>query len=198
MKLQQITEMAAKKLCPLCGKTMAANHYWYKGGWKCKKSATADAGTDVVKALTPIAPIAKIAPTEQPAAVPAPVTRGATVSADVNKIREMIPELDWQDEGDAGDIYWQVSNHGGKINVSWEYTFKRDTPTGAYAHKQRLINAANVRLAQLANTFPDSLINVRPLTPAIVRAQEQRAESNGESAYSEYEQSIGGYATFLG
>jgi hypothetical protein len=32
----QLTEMAAKKQCDKCGKTMAAYHYWYKGGWKCK------------------------------------------------------------------------------------------------------------------------------------------------------------------
>ena len=31
-----LQEMAAVKLCPLCSKSMAANHYWYKGGWKCK------------------------------------------------------------------------------------------------------------------------------------------------------------------
>lgn len=31
-----LMEMAAKKTCESCGKTMAANHYWYKGGWKCK------------------------------------------------------------------------------------------------------------------------------------------------------------------
>lgn len=45
MKLQEtlpvLTEMAAKKECPHCGKTMAANHYWYKGGWKCKKGGAA-------------------------------------------------------------------------------------------------------------------------------------------------------------
>lgn len=27
-----------KKICPDCGKSMAGNHYWYKGGWRCKKS----------------------------------------------------------------------------------------------------------------------------------------------------------------
>ena len=31
-----LQEMAAMKLCPLCSKSMAANHYWYKGAWKCK------------------------------------------------------------------------------------------------------------------------------------------------------------------
>lgn len=36
--VEVLTEMAAKKTCEHCGKTMAANHYWYKGGWKCKKA----------------------------------------------------------------------------------------------------------------------------------------------------------------
>ncbi len=36
MRLSSITEMAAKQFCPTCHKTMAANHYWYKGGWRCK------------------------------------------------------------------------------------------------------------------------------------------------------------------
>jgi hypothetical protein len=43
MKLEQLFEMGAAKLCDKCGKTMAANHYWYKGGWKCKKAKSDDA-----------------------------------------------------------------------------------------------------------------------------------------------------------
>lgn len=38
MLLQPLNEMAAKKICPQCGLSMAKNHYWYKGGWRCKKS----------------------------------------------------------------------------------------------------------------------------------------------------------------
>jgi hypothetical protein len=41
-----LTEMAAKKQCEHCGKTMAANHYWYKGGWKCKKAKDAAPADD--------------------------------------------------------------------------------------------------------------------------------------------------------
>ena len=36
MKIHTLFEMAAKKICPNCGKSMTGNHYWYKGGWKCK------------------------------------------------------------------------------------------------------------------------------------------------------------------
>lgn len=46
-----LTEMAAKKLCNKCGKTMAANHYWYKGGWKCKKGGS-DVSADAQKSKT--------------------------------------------------------------------------------------------------------------------------------------------------
>lgn len=43
MLLNQITEMARPaKICPECGKSMAGNHYWYKGGWRCKKSNLKD------------------------------------------------------------------------------------------------------------------------------------------------------------
>ena len=38
MRLQLINEMAAKKICPQCGLSMAKNHYWYKGGWRCKRA----------------------------------------------------------------------------------------------------------------------------------------------------------------
>lgn len=31
----KLFEMAAKKICEKCGKSMSGNHYWYKGGWKC-------------------------------------------------------------------------------------------------------------------------------------------------------------------
>lgn len=27
-----LLEMGAPKVCDKCGKTMSANHYWYKGG----------------------------------------------------------------------------------------------------------------------------------------------------------------------
>lgn len=46
-----ITEMAAKKLCDKCGKSMAANHYWYKGGWKCKAVKPAASATTVTLPL---------------------------------------------------------------------------------------------------------------------------------------------------
>lgn len=44
-----LTEMAAKKQCDKCGKTMAANHYWYKGGWKCKKAKPEGESSDAAK-----------------------------------------------------------------------------------------------------------------------------------------------------
>lgn len=41
--LSVLLEMGAPKLCDKCGKSMAANHYWYKGGWKCKQTNVAQA-----------------------------------------------------------------------------------------------------------------------------------------------------------
>lgn len=47
MKLSSLTtptilmEMAAKKVCPVCGHGMVNNHYYYQGGWRCKSSSLA-------------------------------------------------------------------------------------------------------------------------------------------------------------
>ncbi len=39
LEIAQMMEMARPaKICPKCGKSMAGHHYWYKGGWKCKKA----------------------------------------------------------------------------------------------------------------------------------------------------------------
>lgn len=38
MKVTQLLEMAKpKKICPECGRGTLEGHYWYKGGWRCKK-----------------------------------------------------------------------------------------------------------------------------------------------------------------
>ena len=39
IEIAQLTEMARPaKICKKCGKSMAGHHYWYKGGWVCKKA----------------------------------------------------------------------------------------------------------------------------------------------------------------
>lgn len=75
---QVVTEMAKAKICPQCGNQMTGYHYWYKGGWKCKASSTANPGASAqptAAANTPAAvapaPAAKAAP-QAPAAKAAP------------------------------------------------------------------------------------------------------------------------------
>lgn len=53
VEISQMMEMARPaKICPDCSKSMAGNHYWYKGGWKCKKSSLADKKSDEEKKET--------------------------------------------------------------------------------------------------------------------------------------------------
>lgn len=67
MKLSSLTspslllEMAAKKVCPVCGHGMVNYHYYYKGGFKCKSTSLAapdvpaakQAATDLIAAGYP-------------------------------------------------------------------------------------------------------------------------------------------------
>ena len=89
MKLQLLYEMAAKKICDTCGKSMAGNHYWYKGGWKCKaanlQQAQQAAATPEEQPATQ--PQAQATPEPQPQppqaqAQPAPVQQPATQQQD--------------------------------------------------------------------------------------------------------------------
>lgn len=58
-EIKELVEMARPaKICPDCGKSMAGNHFWYKGGWRCKKSnrkADGEAGEESKKQTPPAA-----------------------------------------------------------------------------------------------------------------------------------------------
>lgn len=174
MKLQTLCEMAAKKLCPTCGKSMAANHYWYKGGWRCKK------------------PKDDQQPAPQSTTRPTPTTpTSSTISID--EIRKLVPELERETYGDM--IEWQVYEHKGTISAVWDYTFKRSTRLGAYNYNRQRINAANARIKQIADKYPANVVKVHYVTAESARASDEWAEDNGDDSYSEYEQSLSGGVT---
>lgn len=178
MKLTQITEMAAKKLCDKCGKTMAANHYWYKGGWRCKKSATADGTPNA-------APSNGAAPMQKPGVKSSGIT--------VDHVRANLRDMGWNPENTDDEVYWQVSkNVVGNIFVVWDITFRRNTLSGAFQDYSQQISRANQMLKKLAATYPDAVVSIYPVTAETVRRDELRRQMNGNDLYSEYEQSLGG------
>lgn len=107
MKLTTLLEMPAAKLCDKCGKTMAANHYWYKGGWRCKAAKPAE-DADSTPPQTPAE--VEPAPTQQATQTPAPndnqpaPQRGATppqtavqaqpLEIEVEVIEEALPTIE--------------------------------------------------------------------------------------------------------
>lgn len=68
VEIAQLIEMARPaKICKDCGKSMAGHHYWYKGGWKCKKANRKDGAAEEKK---PAAKAKSEAKKEAPAAKP--------------------------------------------------------------------------------------------------------------------------------
>jgi hypothetical protein len=183
MKIQQLSEMAAKKICPDCGKTMAANHYWYKGGWRCKKNKEQQPAPTATPAPGPT-PVPAV-----PAATPAPAPTSAK-KITLEEIKALIPELGREIYGDMID--WQVYEYKGTINVSWDYTFRRNTSEGAFNSNRQRIAAANARIKQIADKYAANVTKVHYVTADTARERDEWSLSNGDSAYSEYEQSLGG------
>lgn len=95
------------------------------------------------------------------------------------------------------DLDWQVytASNGTVLNVAWDITFRRNTTEGAYREFKDQINRANQYLQTVYNDAKSKGYNpTEPNLMTIERARQsdEWAMSNGDSAYSEYEQSLGG------
>lgn len=114
---------------------------------------------------------------------------GADLAAYADSIRDNAPkgrDLDWQ-------IY--ASRDGQTLNVDWDITFRRNTTEGAYREFKAQIDRANQYLQTLYRDAKSKGYNpTEPnlMTLASAQQSDQWSQDNGESAYSEYEQSLGG------
>lgn len=114
---------------------------------------------------------------------------GVDLATYAGSIRDNAPkgrDLDWQ-------IY--ASRDGQTLNVDWDITFRRNTTEGAYREFKDQINRANQYLQTVYNDAKAKGYN--PTEPNLMtldsaRQSDEWAMSNGDSAYSEYEQSLGG------
>ncbi|QOI58421.1 hypothetical protein pSal_SNUABM02_188 [Salmonella phage pSal-SNUABM-02] len=114
---------------------------------------------------------------------------GVDLAAYAGSIRDNAPkgrDLDWQ-------IY--ASRDGQTLNVDWDITFRRNTTEGAFREFKAQIDRANQYLQTLYQDAKSKGYNpTEPNLMTLARAQQsdEWSASNGESAYSEYEQSLGG------
>lgn len=170
-----LTEMAAKKFCERCGKTMAANHYWYKGAWKCKGASKVPQ-----EGQQPI-------PNAQPKPMASPVTKP---SISIEAIRQAVPEDGAETSGKQ--LGWGVREYQGNIYIDYDYTFRRMSRVSAFKDNANRINSANDRLQRIASQYPDNVVKITLCTLDSARRSDEWAENNGDDSSSEYEQSIGG------
>ncbi|EBW9290444.1 hypothetical protein B7N40_24335 [Salmonella enterica subsp. enterica serovar Bovismorbificans] len=114
---------------------------------------------------------------------------GVDLATYASSIRDNAPkgrDLDWQ-------IY--ASRDGQTLNVDWDITFRRNTTEGAYREFKAQIDRANQYLQTLYQDAKSKGYNpTEPNLMTLARAQQsdQWSQDDGESAYSEYEQSLGG------
>lgn len=95
------------------------------------------------------------------------------------------------------DLDWQVylTNNGNSLQVDWEITFRRNTRVGAMKEFSAQVYRGNRYLEDVyADAKSRGYAPEQPNLMAMSDAQrsDDMAMMNGEDAYSEYEQSIGG------
>lgn len=113
------------------------------------------------------------------------------------ELQKEVPELDRDGSGDM--LNWQISEYQGKINVIWDYTYRRMDAATAFKRNQSRIEAANERLKMLAKKYKYALVrepNEMTLASAKKLDQNSDDDDDDDDGYSEYEQSLGGRVTF--
>ena len=114
MLLQPLNEMAAKKICPQCGLSMAKNHYWYKGGWRCKKS-NMEVATNIRNADAEKLAAAKPTPLAQPSPQPAAQPEHRERPTSVDQVRA----------GDYVCFKYDIEQCGEVVKVSRDWQGRR-------------------------------------------------------------------------
>ena len=127
------------------------------------------------------------------ASTTAAALRSASVVS-MAELKALFPEAGKDTQ--ESQIYWSVSERSAGITVSFEYTFRRATRTAAFKSNSSRILAANTRLKAASERFKSSLVSLRLCTLEDAKRKDEYAEGNGDRAFSEYEQSIGGEVVF--
>lgn len=114
---------------------------------------------------------------------------GVELAAYAGSIRDSAPS--------SRDVDWQVyaSKDGQTLNVDWDITFRRNSRVGAMREFKAQIDRANNYLQTVyadAKKKGYNLTEPRLMTMADAQRSDDIAEQNEGSAYSEYEQAIGG------
>lgn len=162
----------------------------YPAGWDINnRHRVVNTVADMQKEVAAMVPLAEKAFTKSTPSNSTTGKTGVELATYAGSIRDNAPkgrDLDWQ-------IY--ASRDGQILNVDWDITFRRNTTEGAYREFKAQIERANQYLQSLYQDAKSKGYNpTEPNLMTLARAKQsdEWAQDNGESAYSEYEQTIGG------
>lgn len=90
-----------------------------------------------------------------------------------------------------------LSYNGDSVYLEWSLTFRRNTRAGAYRQYSAVAQRANAHIESISKKYEKLFdIKLKLCTLESCRESDDRADSNGDNPYSEYEQSIGGSVIF--
>lgn len=113
-----------------------------------------------------------------------------SIKLDMAQVKEGVKAMA---RGGGSDVDWQVYGTE-EVSADYDITFRRSTRKEAFREYGTSIRACNRTLEAIATKYKALGFNVKLylLTAADAAESDERAAQNNGSAYSEYEQSIGG------
>jgi hypothetical protein len=124
---------------------------------------------------------------------------GSVISANEETFESWWASLqeEWNDKDYRDICYWIGDIYEGSCQASFDITFRRSTCVGAFRQYSGAITRGNNLLTKIADkmkTFGLS-VELNLCTLDRCKASDKFKDENGDSPYSEYEQSIGGSVT---
>jgi len=111
---------------------------------------------------------------------------------------EAIRDLIRNQFGNGLNDDWQITHYQNTVSVSWDWTFRRNTRLGEFKQQRSKVMNANSKIETIADWVKKNISNIKKIdlnlqTEKSAKEDDERAERNGDSAYSEYEQGLGSY-----
>lgn len=118
----------------------------------------------------------------------APKPAGGKLSK--KQVEDIKKEFHGKEDGEA--TYWVRESNDG-LEISYSMYFRRNSSKGAFAENEREIKKHNRELENIAKKHGAKIERFSPMTREVAEEMDDLKAMDGENAYSEYEQSIGGH-----
>lgn len=120
------------------------------------------------------------------------VARLKTIAKSSEALTPLFVELyrDYHNKSIQGCAF-EVNRFGTQTTLAWNFVFKRNTASNAFAQNAKAVSMVNDQVQKVANKYADKVETLSLMTEEMAVATDIFATENGANAFTEHETSFG-------